>query len=124
MMKQLLIVTVISAFAFLSCKSKSTDTGEAPANASQYYEKIIELEESMSEALLTTEAAIKARGDKKDFEGIARSAREMEDSVDLRINALKKMEPLGKGGDDFQLVATRYYEDSKRIHETDKQVSE
>ncbi|ULT45174.1 hypothetical protein KRR40_18885 [Niabella defluvii] len=61
-MKQLFIIASITAFLFTACKSKSTDTGEAPATASQYYEKVAELEETMSEPLLTTEAAIKARG--------------------------------------------------------------
>ncbi|WP_114791919.1 hypothetical protein U0035_15020 [Niabella yanshanensis] len=123
-MKQLFIIAAIAAFAFTACKSKTTETGEAPATASQYYEKVAELEETMSEPLLTTEAAIKARGDKKDFAGIAQAARAMEDSVDLRINALKKIDPVGKGGADFKIVATRYFEYIKSIYTAYKKIGE
>ncbi len=125
-MKQLFIIASIAAFSFTACKSKTTDTGDtpAPATASQYYEQVAALEETMSEPLLTTEAAIKARGDKKDFDGIARSAKAMEDTVDLRIDALKKLEPVGKGGEDFKLVATRYFEYIKSIYTSYKKIGE
>ena len=123
-MKRLFIIASIAAFSFTACKSKSTETGEAPATASQYYEKVAELEETMSEPLLTTEAAIKARGDKKDFAGIAQAAGAMEDSVDLRINALKKLEPVGKGGEDFKLIASRYFEYIKSIYTAYKKIGE
>ncbi|WP_346237639.1 hypothetical protein ABDK00_000985 [Niabella insulamsoli] len=122
-MKQILIALFVTV-SFFSCKSKSTDTGEKPQTASDYYQKVIALEETMAEPLLTTEAAIKARSDKKDFEGIARAAKAMEDTVDLRINALKKMEPVGKGAEDFQLVATRYFEYIKGIYTTYKKIGE
>ncbi|MCH5599605.1 hypothetical protein [Niabella ginsengisoli] len=95
-MKQILIITLIAAFAFTACKSKSTDTGDKPTSPAEYYEKVIALEETMSEPLLITEAAIKARSDKNDFAGIASASKAMEDTIDLRINALKKWIQLEK----------------------------
>ncbi len=123
-MKQLFIMAAIAAFSFQACKSETTEKEAAPATASQYYEKVAELEETLSEPILTTEAAIKARGDKKDFAGVARSARAMEDSLDLRISALKKIDPVGKGGEDFKIVATRYFEYLKSIYTAYKKIGE
>lgn len=123
-MRKVLTGALILAIIFTACKAKPADTGGAPQTASEYYEKIIELEETMSEPLLTTEAAIKARGDKQDFEGIARSAKAMEDTIDIRITAIKKMEPVGLGSEDFKIVVTRYFEYIKSIYTAYRTIGE
>ncbi|MGC4234678.1 MAG: hypothetical protein QM594_16970 [Niabella sp.] len=123
-MRSILTRALLLAIIFTACKSKSADTGGTPQTASEYYEKIIELEETMSEPLLTTEAAIKARGDKQDFEGIARSAKAMEDTIDIRINAIKKMKPVGHGAEDFKIVVTRYFEYIKSIYTAYRTIGE
>ncbi|WP_460686743.1 hypothetical protein [Niabella aquatica] len=123
-MKKIVAGVLFFAITIAACKTKSADTGNAPQTASEYYEKIIALEETMSEPLLTTEATIKARGDKQDFEGIARSAKAMEDTIDIRINALQKMEPVGHGAEDFKIVATRYFEYIKSIYTAYRKIGE
>ena len=123
-MKKLWIGALIVTSVLGACKSSTKGSAEKPQIASEYYEKIIELEETMSEPLLTTEALIKARGDKSDFEGIAKAAKAMEDTVDVRINALKEMEPVGIGGEDFKIVATRYFEYIKSIYSAYREIGQ
>ncbi|MFT4094136.1 MAG: hypothetical protein QM640_10900 [Niabella sp.] len=124
-MKQCILLCMISPIIlFTSCKTKSTDTGTRPLTAQEYNDKVIDLEESMSEPLLKTEAELKARSDKDDFAGMAQSAKAMEDTVDLRINALKKMDAVGKGGEDFKTVAVRYFEYLKSIYTGYRNIAE
>lgn len=123
-MKQLLIITLSIFICLASCKSKTNDTNDKPATASEYYEKVVDLEESMSEPILTTEAAIKARGDKGDYAGVADAARAMEDTVDIRIKAIENMGSVGLGGDDFKIVAKRYFEYIKSIYTGYKKIGE
>lgn len=122
-MKQILIPAIAFVMLF-SCKSKTTETGPAPQTAKEYNEKIIDLEESLSEPLLKAEAEIKVRGERGDFPAMAQSAKAMEDTVDTRINALKKMEPVGKGGEDFKTVSVRYFEYIKSIYTSYKNIAD
>lgn len=123
-MKGILTLSLLVSLILVACKSKTTDTGAAPASAIEYYNKVVALEETMSEPLLTTEAAIKARSDKNDFEGVARAAKAMEDTVALRINALQEMNAIGKGADDFKVTATRYFEYIKGIYTSYRKIGE
>ena len=123
-MKQILIVIAASALIFTACKSDTGKVDAKPATASEFYERVAELEETMSEPLLTTEAEIKARGDKQDFEGIVKSAKKMEDTVDVRINAIKNMPPVGHGGEDFKTMAVRYFEFIKSIYTGYRKIGE
>jgi len=123
-MTRILTIALILAITFAACKSKSAGTGDSPQTAHEYFEKILGLEETMSEPLLTTEAAITARGDKGDYEGIVRAAKAMEDTIDVRINAIKKIEPVGHGAEDFRIVVTRYFEYIKSIYTGYRKIGE
>lgn len=123
-MKYFILLFSILATIAISCKSKSTDTSNQPATAKDYYEKILDLEESMSEPLLKTEAEIKARSDKNNFAGLAQSAKAMEDTIDIRINIIKKMDAAGKGGEDFKTMAVRYFEYIKSIYTAYRNIGE
>lgn len=123
-MKLLILFAICFSAIFISCKSKTADTATHPLTAQEYNDTIFNLEESMSEPLLKTEAEIKARSDKGDFTGMAQSARAMEDTVDIRINALKKIDAAGKGGADFKTIAVRYFEYIKSIYTGYKNIAE
>lgn len=123
-MRQVIAFCVLSSVVFFSCKSQSSDTGPVPANPKEYSEKIADLEESLAEPLLKAEAEIKVRGDKGDFAGMAQSAKAMEDTVELRIHTLKKIDPVGKGGEDFKTVSVRYFEYIKSIYTSYKNIAE
>lgn len=122
-MRIFIVPIVIICVAFTACKSNTENPSKTqPVTAQGYYEKVIDLEETMSEPLLRTEAEIQARSDKSDFDGVAKSAKAMEDTVDTRIRALKRMPPVGKGGEDFKLVAVRYFEYVKSIYTAYKNI--
>jgi len=110
--------------AAISCKSKDTNSGDHPATAKEYYQKVLEIEESISEPLLKAEAEIKARSDKNNFAGIAASAKVMEDTLDVKIKALKNIPAVGNGAEDFKTMAVRYFEYIKSIYTAYKDIGE
>lgn len=124
-MRPSIVYTFMLLLVITSCKSKTDDASTPdgrPLTAQEYYQKVIDLEETMTEPLLKTEAEVQARSDKGDFDGVAKSAKAMEDTVDVRINKLKKMEPVGNGSDDFKTVAVRYFEYVKSIYTAYKNI--
>ncbi len=122
-MKKLLLISIFAA-GMVACKSKSTPAEQAPLTASEFYEKVATLEETLSEPLLKAEAEIKARGDKGDYPGIARSASAMEDTMDAKIKILKDMPPAGFGGEDFKLMVSRYFDYIKSIYTAYRKIGE
>lgn len=123
-MKKILLMMIVAAAGMVACKSKSNQPDNTSLTASEFYEKVAELEETLSEPLLKAEAEIKVRGDKSDFEGIARSAKAMEDTVDTRIKILNGMPPAGFGGEDFKLMVVRYFDYIKSIYTTYRKIGE
>lgn len=82
------------------------------------------LENSLEEPMLKAEAEIKVRSDNGNMQGVAQSAKAMEDSIQLRVDEVKKLTPVGKGGEDFKIVLTRYFEFLKSIYTTYREIAE
>lgn len=120
-MKHLFLISIAFLFVVVSCKSEKA---KAVATPQQFNEKIVSLEESLEEPLLKAEAEIKVRSEKADFTGMAQSARAMEDTVTKKINEIKNIAAVGKGGEDFKTVAVRYFEYIKSIYTSYKNIAE
>ncbi|MFV0607371.1 MAG: hypothetical protein ACK5NK_16200 [Niabella sp.] len=115
----------------LSCKNRQT--GEPENNNAnragqvftpvQLNQKVIDLENSMAEPILKAEAEIKVRSQNGNMEGVVQSAKAIEDSIQLRIDELNKISPVGVNGADFKLIATRYFEYMKSIYTTYKEIA-
>lgn len=117
-------IFLILSISMLSCQSKTSDNNHQPLTAQEYYQKIVDIEESLSEPLLKTEAEIKARSDKNNFAGMAQSAKAMEDTIDIRINTIKQMNAVGRGAEDFKTITIRYFEYIKSIYTAYKNIGE
>ncbi len=104
-----------SCFVLLiSCSSGSGD--EKMATPEAFNDRVYSMEQSLGEPLLKAEAEIRQKQQQGDFKGMAQAANAMEDSVDLRIRAIRKMKPPGVGGEDFKTAAVRYFEYLKMIY--------
>lgn len=91
--------------------------------AVQLNERIIALESSLEEPMLKAEAEIKVRGDKGNMGGVAQSAKALEDSIQVRIDEVKNLAPVGVGGEDYKIVAIRYFEHLKSIYTAYKEIA-
>lgn len=130
MIKNLLIALFVTSL--ISCGNNKTNKEAEPANAEagkvytavQLNERIMALENSLGEPMLKAEAEIKARSDNNNVAGVIQSAKAMEDSVQLRVDEIKKLSPVGVGGEDYKVVAVRYFEYLKSIYTTYKEIAE
>lgn len=110
-----------------SAENESAATAAEPGRvytAVQLNERIVALESSLEEPMLKAEAEIKVRGDKGNLDGVAQSAKAMEDTIQVRIDAVKAFTPVGVGGEDYKTVATRYFEHLKSIYTTYREIAE
>ncbi len=104
-----------SCFVMLiSCNNSSGD--EKASTPEQFNDRVYSMEQSLGEPLLKAEAEIRRQQLQGDFKGMTQTANAMEDSVDLRIRAVREMKPLGVGGEDFKTAALRYFEYLKKIY--------
>lgn len=126
------IFYALALLTLIACNTNKENTGQTESTAvpgqaytpAQLNERIVALESSLEEPMLKAEAEIKVRGDRGNVEGVKQSAKAMEDSIQLRIDDLKKLSPVGVGGEDFKLVATRYFDYMKEIYTTYRQLAE
>ena len=132
MIKNILLPLCI--MLLVSCgndKGTGNDNNNVPAtDAGKVYtpvqlnEKIMAIEASLQEPMLKAEAEIKVRGGNGNIAGVAQSAKAMEDTIQLRLNEVKALSPVGVGGEDYKLVATRYFEHLKSIYTLYKEIAE
>lgn len=122
MMKQSVLVIFSGIMLLLSCKS---ETKEQPAiTPQQFNETLVNIEETMAEPILKTEAEIKVRGDRGDNAALIQSATAMEDTVDAKIAAVKELPAIGKGAEDLKTATERYFEYIKSIYTTYREAGE
>lgn len=132
MRKNILLVFSVTAILVAACgNNKNKDGNEEPvAEAGKVYtpvqlnERIIAMENSLEEPMLKAEAEIKVRSGNGNMRGVAQSAKAMEDSIQLRVDEIKKLAPVGVGGEDFKVVSIRYFEFLKSIYTTYREIAE
>lgn len=101
----------------VACKqSEKEATNPAPQTPQQYLNRIMDMENSLAEPMLKTEAEIKVRSEKLDYEGATTSAKAMEDTIQLKVNEWNALKAVGNGGEDFKIMGTRYLEFLKSIY--------
>lgn len=125
------IAFVLAILFLISCNS-NTESGNnsTEKNAQKVHtpvqlnERVMALENSLEEPMLKAEAEIKVRSDNGNYDGVIQSAKAMEDTIQLRIDHVKSLDPVGVGGDDFKLISTRYFEYLKSIYTTYREMAE
>ncbi len=130
-MKVNILILFCLALGFASCANNKNHDAETPAaEAAKVYmpvqlnETIMALENSLEEPMLKAEAEIKVRSSNANMAGVAQSAKAMEDSIQLRLDAAKNLSPVGVGGEDFKVVSVRYFEFLKSIYTTYREIAE
>lgn len=130
-MKINILIIFCFALGFASCANNKNHDAETPAaEAGKVYtpvqlnETIMALENSLEEPMLKAEAEIKVRSSNANMAGVAQSAKAMEDSIQLRLDAAKNLSPVGVGGEDFKVVSVRYFEFLKSIYTTYREMAE
>ncbi|MFT3903187.1 MAG: hypothetical protein QM727_08435 [Niabella sp.] len=109
-MKKYIVFTIAVSLFFVACNSKKEMT---PAD---FNETVVNMEQSLEEPLLKAEAEIKVRSDRQNWKGMSESAKSIEDSINVRLKKIEQMPAVGVGGEDFKLVAKRYFEYMKGIY--------
>ena len=124
-------LSIIIIILFFACGNNKENSNEEPTSQAgkvytpvQLNEGITALENGLEEPMLKAEAEIKVRSGNNNMAGVAQSAKAMEDSIQVRIDAINKMSPVGKGGEDYKIVAARYFEYLKSIYTTYREIAE